>query len=125
MSKNIHVLSDYLSFFYFIICSLVFCCFMLFISWLLGGKSVSRYKHTPFESGIISVGDTNFRFSFKFYLIAIFFVIFDVEALYLYAWSISINESGWIGFFEASMFVLSILLALFYLFRIKALGDKN
>ena len=49
----------------------------------------------PFESGIDSVGSARLRLSAKFYLVAMFFVIFDVEALYLFAWSTSIRESGW------------------------------
>ncbi|TKJ86526.1 NADH-quinone oxidoreductase subunit A, partial [Erwinia persicina] len=57
----------------------------------------------------------------KFYLVAMFFVIFDVEALYLYAWSTAIRESGWVGFVEAAIFILVLLAGLFYLVRIGAL----
>ncbi|AEO08514.1 NADH dehydrogenase I chain A [Buchnera aphidicola str. Ak (Acyrthosiphon kondoi)] len=116
------IMTEYLSFFIFIIFSLGLCFFMLFLSWVLGGRSSSRYKNTPFESGIVSTSKTDLHFSVKFYLIAMFFVIFDVEALYLYAWSISIKESGWIGFGEAFMFGISLLLGLFYLIRVKALN---
>ncbi|QCI18144.1 NADH-quinone oxidoreductase subunit A [Buchnera aphidicola (Aphis nasturtii)] len=111
-----------LSFFCFISFSFIFCFFMLFASSFLGGKSTSRYKHTPFESGISPVGDTCLHFSVKFYLVAMFFVIFDVEALYLYVWSVSITETGWVGFFESFIFILFLLLSLFYLIRIKALN---
>jgi len=111
-----------LSFFAFIIFALGFCFFMLFLSSIMGGRSFSRYKNTPFESGIISTENACLNFSVKFYLIAMFFVIFDVEALYLYAWSISICESGWIGFSEAFTFIISLLLGLFYLIRIQALN---
>ncbi|QCI24253.1 NADH-quinone oxidoreductase subunit A [Buchnera aphidicola (Muscaphis stroyani)] len=121
MFKYTKDLNEYLSFFSYIIVSLAFCFFILFLSWFLGGRSSSRNKNTPFESGISSVGDTYLNFSVKFYLIVMFFVIFDVEALYLYAWSVSIVESGWIGFIEASMFIMSLLCALFYLSRVKAL----
>jgi len=98
---------------------------MLFTSSVLGGKSSSRYKHTPFESGIAPVGDTCLHFSVKFYLVAMFFVIFDVEALYLYIWSVSIIETGWTGFLEAFIFILFLLLSLFYLIRIQALKWVN
>ena len=60
----------------------------------------------PFESGIDSVGSARLRLSAKFYLVAMFFVIFDVEALYLFAWSTSIRESGWVGFVEAAILFL-------------------
>lgn len=81
----------------------------------------ARSKNTPFESGIDSVGSARLRLSAKFYLVAMFFVIFDVEALYLYAWSTSIRESGWVGFVEAAIFILVLLAGLVYLVRIGAL----
>ncbi|AEO07966.1 NADH dehydrogenase I chain A [Buchnera aphidicola str. Ua (Uroleucon ambrosiae)] len=122
MIQKLLINQECLSFFIFIIASLGLCCFMLILSWFLGGRSSSRNKNTPFESGIVAAVNTNINFSVKFYLIAMFFVIFDVESLYLYAWSVSIHESGWIGFFESFAFALSLLLALFYLIRIKALN---
>jgi len=122
MLRNTEFIIECLSFFMFIIFSLGFCFFILFLSWILGGRSSSRYKNTPFESGIAAADNNHLHFSVKFYLIAIFFVIFDVEALYLYAWSISVHESGWMGFSEAFIFAMSILLGLFYLIRVKALN---
>jgi NADH-quinone oxidoreductase subunit A len=59
--------------------------------------------------------------SAKFYLIAMFFVIFDVEALYLYAWAVSVRESGWTGFIEVSIFIGVLLAGLVYIWRIGAL----
>jgi NADH-quinone oxidoreductase subunit A len=116
------MINDGFSFLFFIVFSLGFCFFMLFLSWISGGKSNSRYKNIPFESGIISVENSCLNFSAKFYLIAMFFVIFDVEALYLYAWSVSVHDTGWIGFIEALIFIMSIILSLVYLVRIKALN---
>ena len=97
------------------------CCLMLVGGWYLGGRARARSKNTPFESGIDSVGSARLRLSAKFYLVAMFFVIFDVEALYLYAWSTSIRESGWVGFVEAAIFILVLLAGLVYLVRIGAL----
>ncbi len=88
---------------------------MLVGGWYLGGRARARSKNTPFESGIDSVGSARLRLSAKFYLVAMFFVIFDVEALYLYAWSTSIRESGWVGFVEAAIFILVLLAGLVYL----------
>lgn len=96
-------------------------CLMLIGGWYLGGRARARSKNTPFESGIDSVGSARLRLSAKFYLVAMFFVIFDVEALYLYAWSTSIRESGWVGFVEAAIFILVLLAGLVYLVRIGAL----
>jgi NADH-quinone oxidoreductase subunit A len=95
--------------------------FMLGIPWLLGGRAWGRAKNDPFESGVVSQGGARLRLSAKFYLVAMFFVIFDVEALYLYAWSVSVRESGWIGFAEAVMFIVILLAGLFYIVRIGGL----
>jgi NADH-quinone oxidoreductase subunit A len=95
--------------------------FMLGIPWLLGGKAIGRAKNDPFESGVVSQGGARLRLSAKFYLVAMFFVIFDVEALYLYAWAVSVRESGWIGFAEAVLFIAILLAGLFYIVRIGGL----
>jgi len=104
------------------ICGIVFiCAFMLAIPVLMGGRSQGRAKTEPFESGIVSVGGARLRLSAKFYLVAMFFVIFDIEALFLYAWSVSVRESGWPGFIEALIFVLVLLIGLIYVWRVGAL----
>jgi NADH-quinone oxidoreductase subunit A len=104
------------------ICGIIFiCAFMLAIPVLMGGRSQGRAKTEPFESGIVSVGGARLRLSAKFYLVAMFFVIFDIEALFLYAWSVSVRESGWPGFIEALIFVLVLLIGLIYVWRVGAL----
>lgn len=97
------------------------CAFMLFIPRLLGGRDWGRAKEEPFESGVVSVGSARLRLSAKFYLIAMFFVIFDVEALFLYAWSVSVREAGWAGFVEAVIFILVLLAGLIYVWKLGAL----
>jgi len=94
---------------------------MLFIPQWLGGKAWGRAKNDPFESGVVSQGSARLRLSAKFYLVAMLFVIFDVEALYLYAWSVSVRESGWVGFAEAVLFIAILLAGLVYLIRIGGL----
>lgn len=121
MSTTTEVIAHHWAFIVFIVIAFGLCAFMLTGGWLLGGRARARHKDTPFESGIESVGDTHIRLSAKFYLVAMFFVIFDVEALYLYAWSTSIRESGWVGFVEAAIFILVLLAGLVYLVRIGAL----
>lgn len=97
------------------------CAFMLGVSSLLGSKAWGRSKNEPFESGIVSTGSARLRFSAKFYLVAMLFVIFDVEALFLFAWAISLRESGWPGFVEALIFIAILLAGLVYLVRVGAL----
>ena len=97
------------------------CAFMLLLSSILGSRAWGRSKNEPFESGIVSTGDTRLRFSAKFYLVAMLFVIFDVEALFLFAWAVSVRESGWAGFIEATLFIAILVAGLVYLWRIGAL----
>src|SRR5690554_7091475 len=83
---------------FFIIATLSLCAFMVGASSLLGGRSHGVSKTLPFESGIVGTGDARQRFSVKFYLVAMLFVIFDLEAVFLFAWAIVIPDVGWTGF---------------------------
>ena len=69
----------------------------------------------------MSAGGARIRLSAKFYLVAIFFVVFDLEALYLYAWSTSVREVGWLGYTTVVIFVVDLLIALVYAFSVGAL----
>jgi len=97
------------------------CAFMLLVSSVLGSKAWGRSKNEPFESGIVSTGDTRLRFSAKFYLVAMLFVIFDVEALFLFAWAVTVRESGWAGFIGATIFISILVAGLVYEASIGAL----
>lgn len=97
------------------------CAFMLGASSVLGSKAWGRSKQDPFESGIVSTGSSRLRLSAKFYLVAMLFVIFDVEALFLFAWAVSVRESGWAGLVEATLFTAILLAGLVYLWRVGAL----
>ncbi|MFQ2522884.1 NADH-quinone oxidoreductase subunit A [Aeromonas caviae] len=105
----------------YVIGAICICLTMIGLAALLGGRAYGRAKNKPFESGVDSVGNARLRFSAKFYLVAMFFVIFDVEALYLFAWSVSVRESGWVGFIEATIFITLLLVGLLYLWCIGAL----
>ena len=98
------------------------CVFMLTVPLLLGGKSWGRAKQEQFESGVVGAGGARIRLSAKFYLVAIFFVVFDIEALYLYAWSTSVREVGWFGFTTVIIFVVDLLIALVYAVKVGALN---
>lgn len=105
----------------YVVATLGLCGLMLGLSALLGGRSAARARNDPFESGVVSASPERLRLSAKFYLVAVFFVIFDVEALFLYAWAVSVRESGWLGFVEALVFIAILLASLVYLARIGAL----
>ncbi len=121
MSTTTEVIAHHWAFAVFLLGAIGLCGLMLMGAFYLGGRARARAKNVPYESGIDPVGSARMRLSAKFYLVAMFFVIFDVEALYLYAWSISLRESGWVGFIEATIFVLMLLVGLVYLVRIGAL----
>ena len=92
-------------------------------SWLLGPRTARR-KATdmPFESGIVPVGEAvQTRLSVEFYLIAMFFVIFDLETIFIFAWAVAFFELGWRGYFGAGVFILILLVALVYELRTGAL----
>ena len=98
---------------------------MLGLSFFLGQKIKRQYKETPFESGIISVGSAQFRISVHFYLTAILFIIFDLELVFLFAWAVAVEQAGWPGFIEISVFIFILIVALFYLWRIGALDWRT
>ncbi|WP_281556692.1 NADH-quinone oxidoreductase subunit A [Thalassomonas sp. RHCl1] len=109
---------------YFIILCVMLVVMML-LSVVLGPKTQTRAKNIPYESGVIAAGDDKTRFSNHFFLYAIFFVIFDLETIFLFAWVIAFEEVGWAGFIEASVFIVILLAALVYLWRIGALELKQ
>ncbi|MDH4612594.1 NADH-quinone oxidoreductase subunit A [Pseudomonas sp. BN102] len=121
MSEAAAIMSHNWGFAIFLLGVVGLCAFMIGVSSLLGSKAIGRSKNDPFESGMLPTGTARLRLSAKFYLVAMLFVIFDVEALFLFAWSVSVRESGWAGFIEATIFIAILLAGLVYLWRIGAL----
>jgi len=94
---------------------------MLLVSYLLGQRHREPATGSPYESGILSEGSARVRLSAKFYLVAMFFVIFDLEAVFLFAWAVAARALGWPAFWETVVFVGILVAALVYLWRIGAL----
>jgi len=94
---------------------------ILVVSYLLGQHHAEPATGAPYESGILSQGSAHVRLSAKFYLIAMFFVVFDLEAVFLFAWAVAARRLGWPAFWEAAIFVGILVAALVYLWRIGAL----
>lgn len=94
---------------------------MLGLSWLLGQRRANASTNDPFESGVVSVGSAQVRISVEFYLIAIFFVIFDLETVFIFAWAIAFFELGWQGYLAISVFIAVLVVALVYEWRSGAL----
>ena len=95
------------------------------LSYFLGQRHRDRATDEPYESGIAATGSARVRFDVKFYLIAMFFVIFDVEAVFIFAWSVALHESGWAGYIEMLIFIGVLFAGLIYLWRMGALEWVN
>ena len=74
-----------------------------------------------YESGIAPTGNAQLRIPLQYYLVAMLFVIFDLEAVYLYGWALVAREAGWLGFIEVAVFIALLMAALIYLWRVGAL----
>jgi NADH-quinone oxidoreductase subunit A len=94
---------------------------MVGLAYLLGEQHHERETGEPYESGILSTGTARLRISAKFYLVAMFFVIFDLETVFIVAWALQIRELGWNGFIEMLIFIGVLFAALIYLWRLGAL----
>jgi NADH-quinone oxidoreductase subunit A len=94
---------------------------VLFVSYLLGQRHSEPATGEPYEAGIVSEGSARVRFSVRYYLVAVFFVVFDLEAVFLFAWAGAARELGWAGYGEVLLFVGVLLAALFYLWKVGAL----
>lgn len=94
---------------------------MLILSHYLGERHTEDATHEVFESGIKATGTARISFSVHFYIIAMFFVIFDIETIFILSWAVSIKEVGWSGYFAALTFIIDLIAVLIYLWRIGAL----
>ena len=94
---------------------------MLGASYLLGKRVRNRVKDLPYECGITPVGNARERFSVKFYLVAMLFILFDIEAIFLYPWAVVYRELKMLAFVEMLVFIVLILAGFFYIWKKGAL----
>ena len=94
---------------------------ILTLSYILGQHHSDRATAKPYEGGIEQTGSARIRFSAQFYLVAMLFVIFDVEAVFLMLWALGFYELGWPGYIGASIFVVQLVVVLIYEWGIGAL----
>jgi NADH-quinone oxidoreductase subunit A len=90
--------------------------------WQRSARRGQRGTNEPYESGIIPTGTARLRLPIQYYFAAMFFVVFDLEAVFIYAWAIAVPETGWLGFGEMALFIAILLVALAYLWRVGALN---
>lgn len=108
-------------FFVFLGAALVVLGGMLVLSYALGERHVEPGTGEPYESGIAPTGTARIRFDVRFYLVAMFFVIFDLEAVFIFLWAVALRQAGWTGYIEMAVFIGILLAALAYLWRLGAL----
>ena len=94
---------------------------MIAASYLLGGRHREPATDIPYESGMAPTGSGRISFPADYYLIAVFFVIFDDESVFLYAWAVALRQAGWFGFGEAIVFIGVLAATLVYLWRVGGL----
>lgn len=109
------------SFFAYLVGTLLLVAVMVGLSYVLGERHRGWATAQPYESGMPPTGSARLRFPVRFYLIAMFFVLFDLESVYLVAWAVGVRAAGWTGFFEVVLFVALLLATLVYLARVGAL----
>ena len=94
---------------------------MVGLSYILGQRHQERATNQPFESGILPTGSARLRIPAQFYLVAMLFVIFDLEAVFLVAWAIALRSVGWMGYVGALVFIGVLVVGLLYEWRMGAL----
>ncbi len=97
-----------------IVISCSFVATLLLFSIVLGPKKFTEKKDEPFECGTIGSGAVGERQSVKFFVVAMIFILFDIEVVFLYPWAVSLGRLGWGGFLAAMPFILLLVLGLLY-----------
>ncbi|UBM60334.1 NADH-quinone oxidoreductase subunit A [Marinilongibacter aquaticus] len=97
--------------------ALGFVVFTIIITHVLGPRLKSKRKEDPFECGIESQGDARTPLSVRYFLIAILFVLFDVEIIFMYPWAVNFKSLGWFGFMEMLVFVALLMAGFYYIVK--------
>ena len=113
--------SDYLPILIQFFVALGFVVMVMFVTHLLGPKRKSKLKLESFECGIESQGNARIPFSVKYFLVAILFVLFDVEVIFMYPWAVNFRELGTNGMLEMLVFLGLLLTGFFYIIKKGAL----
>ena len=112
---------NYLPIIFQMLVALGFVVFTMFITHKIGPRRITSDKLTPFESGIEVIGNARTPISIKYFLVAILFVLFDVEVIFMYPWAVLFKELGTNGFIEMIVFISLLLVGFFYIIKRGAL----
>jgi NADH-quinone oxidoreductase subunit A len=111
------LLSDYVPLLIYLVISTVVVVSLVVASFVIGPNRPNRRKLMPYESGIIPTAPARHRMSVRFYLTAMLFIIFDVEAVFFYPWAVILHQLRWYGVVEMFVFVFILLVALAHIWR--------
>ena len=114
-------LNSFLPILIMLVIAILFAVFTIIASNFIGKKTHEIGKLKPYDCGVEPTGDAHFRFDVKFYLVAIFFLLFDIEALFLFPWAVVFSELGLFGFIEMFMFIIILVIGLLYVWKKGAL----
>ena len=100
---------------------------LMFLATWLGRRNPYPEKDRPYESGVTPTGSARLRFPVQFYLVAIFFIIFDLEAVFIYSWAVAYDLLGWPGYYSITFFIAALVVGLVYIWKKKGLewGPKE
>jgi len=118
--ENPDIMNEFVPILFMLLVGVLFAGFSTILAHLLGPSKKDPFKEIPYESGVDSVGDARFRFNVKFYLIAMLFIIFDIEAVFLYPWAVIFKDLLQLGNFilyEMAAFIGLLLLGYLYLLK--------
>ena len=113
--------ADYLPILILIILAVVMSAIAIALSAVLGPRKANAVKASPYESGMVPIGDARLRFSIRFYVVAILFILFDIEAIYLYPWAVLFRRLRLYGLIEMAVFLAIVGVGYFYAWRKGAL----
>jgi NADH-quinone oxidoreductase subunit A len=99
------------------ILAMVIAAALVTLTFVIGRRLKNKVKDMPYECGIAPTGDAQHRFSVKFYLVAMIFILFDIEAIFLYPWAVVFKQLKMFGFLEMLTFVILILAGFFFIWK--------
>ena len=95
---------------------------MVALSYVLGERHNPPGRNQPYESGIQPTGSARLRYGVRYYLVAVFFILFDIEAVIVFAWAVAFRELGWPGYMAAALFIITLFLGLVYVWKLGGLS---
>lgn len=94
---------------------------MIGLSYVLGERHTAPARNQPYESGIEPTGSARLRYGLRYYIVALFFLLFDVEAAIVFAWAVAARSLGWAGYFLAVLFIVTLVIGLVYAWKLGGL----